>query len=71
MSSNRVLVIDDQSEVRELLSDLLQRRGKEVVGFADGDEALVWLAEGNEVDLVVLDLDLGPGRRDGLDAESE
>ncbi len=66
-SDGKVFVIDDQPEVRELLADLLKRRGREVAGFADGDRALAALAEDSlNVDLVVLDLDLGPGRRDGL-----
>ena len=70
MTSGKVVVVDDQSEVRELLTDLLARRNREAIPFADGDEALAALAalttDSNGVDLVVLDLDLGPGRRDGL-----
>ncbi|MBN2495604.1 MAG: sigma-54-dependent Fis family transcriptional regulator [Deltaproteobacteria bacterium] len=63
----KVLLVDDQPEVRELLAELLAGRGWEAVGFADGDRALAALGEGDgEVDLVVLDLDLGPGARDGL-----
>jgi DNA-binding NtrC family response regulator len=62
-----VFVIDDQPEVRELLAKLLERRGRTAAGFADGDRALAALAAGESpVELVVLDLDLGPGRRDGL-----
>ena len=62
-----VFVIDDQPEVRELLAKLLERRGRVAAGFADGDRALAALAAGDSaVELVVLDLDLGPGRRDGL-----
>ncbi len=64
----KVFVVDDQPEVIELLSDLLRRKGRQVKGFADGDEALVAIDESDEgVDLVVLDLDLGAGRRDGLE----
>ncbi len=67
MSSPMVYVIDDQVEVRELLGDLFARRGRETKGFADGDVALAALADAHGgVDLVVLDLDLGPGRRDGM-----
>jgi two-component system nitrogen regulation response regulator NtrX len=67
MTSGKVFVVDDQAEVRELLADLLTRRNREAIPFADGDEALAALAtDSSGVDLVVLDLDLGPGRRDGL-----
>ncbi len=65
--SGIVLVIDDQPEVGQLLSELLAERGRETVLLQDGDRALAWLAEHpDEADLVILDLDLGPGRRDGL-----
>lgn len=65
--SAKVFVVDDQIEVTELLTDLFARRNRLVRGFVDGDAALAALAETQEqVDLVVLDLDLGPGRRDGL-----
>jgi DNA-binding NtrC family response regulator len=67
-AARRVLVIDDQPEVRELLGELLGRRGLEVTALADGDQALAALAReaDDPPELVVLDLDLGPGRRGGL-----
>jgi len=66
-----VLAVDDQPEVRELLAELFARRGLEVRAEADGDRALAELARAAEGDgaspeLLVLDLDLGPGRRGGL-----
>ncbi len=64
---SKVIVVDDQFEVIELLSDLLSKDNRKVLGYTDGDEALVAIgACKGDVDLVVLDLDLGPGRRDGL-----
>jgi len=64
----KVLAIDDQPEVLELLADLLKGHGRETVGFPDGDLALRELeSSGGDVDLVVLDLDLGPGRRGGME----
>lgn len=64
----RVLIADDQPEVRDLLSDKLRARGKQTEAFASGT-ALVQriLADGEAVELVVLDLDFGPGEPDGLE----
>ena len=63
----KIFAIDDQPEVLKLLADLLKGHGRETVGFPDGDQALQSLeSSGGEVDLVVLDLDLGPGRRGGM-----
>lgn len=40
---NRVLVVDDDSEIRETVVELLEERGFEAVGAADGVEALAKL----------------------------
>jgi DNA-binding NtrC family response regulator len=61
-----IVCVDDQAEVRRLLTDVFRVRGSNVVGFDDGEDAIAWLG-GNEADLVVLDLDLGPGRRTGIE----
>lgn len=59
----RILVVDDDEEVRELLSDALEPMGFEVVTVPDGAEALErWNAE--HFDLLVTDL-LVP-RLDGI-----
>ncbi len=62
-----IVAIDDQPEVRRLLSDIFRARGRELVGFSDGDEALAYLRKpSTEPALVVLDLDLGTKARGGL-----
>jgi len=61
-----IVCVDDQAEVRRLLADVFRARGSQVVGFDDGEDAIAYLAQ-NEADLVVLDLDLGPGRRSGIE----
>jgi len=61
-----IVCVDDQAEVRRLLGDVFRARGGNVVGFDDGEDAIAWLAS-NEADLAVLDLDLGPGRRSGIE----
>ena len=60
----RILVVDDESYVRELLERVLQRRGHEVDMAADGEAALELLAT-NTYDLVVTDVVM-PGI-DGFD----
>ena len=63
----RVLIADDQPEVRELLADKLRGRGKQAEVFHTGTELLDHLAESGEgVELAVLDLDFGALEADGL-----
>ena len=63
--SERILVVDDQAELRSHLSQLLTERGKEVRVVACAEEAFALLDRGEPFDLVILDLDLGPQRMDG------
>ena len=58
----RVLVVDDDARIRELLAEYLTGRGHTVSTASDGDEGLA--AARGDVDLVVLDL-MMPGK-DGL-----
>jgi CheY-like chemotaxis protein len=55
----RILVVDDEDYVRELLSDILEREGCEVVLAAEGNEALRLFAPGR-FDAVFTDVGL-PG----------
>lgn len=59
----RILVVDDDPEIRELLGDFLRDAGLRPAAVADGDAMWAWLAR-HTADLVVLDLML-PGT-DGL-----
>jgi two-component system response regulator RegX3 len=54
----RVLLVDDDRELIELLAFALRRGGLEPVGVYDGPSALRQF-EGHEPDLVVLDISLG------------
>ncbi|OLF15200.1 response regulator transcription factor [Actinophytocola xanthii] len=60
----RVLVVDDDLTVRDVVRRYLELAGHEVALADTGEDALAWIA-GNEPDLVVLDLML-PGI-DGLE----
>src|SRR5690348_36609 len=61
-----IVCVDDQAEVRRLLGDVFRARGGSVVSFDDGEDAITWLGA-NDADLVILDLDLGAGRRTGIE----
>jgi signal transduction histidine kinase len=52
----RVLVVDDDDDIRGSLSDLLREDGFEVEGAADGDQALARLRAAPVPDLILLDL---------------
>jgi two-component system response regulator ResD len=51
----KILVVDDEPNIREVVDRYLRRDGYTVVSAADGEEAL-WLYQRERPDLVVLDL---------------
>jgi len=61
--SQRILVVDDEAQIRELLGIYLKKQGYEVSSAATSMETLSLLAK-NPVDLVVLDI--GLAHEDGL-----
>ena len=63
MSGERILVVDDEPTIREVVGLYLRREGFEVESAADGDGALAAISRGG-LDLIILDLML-PGS-DGL-----
>jgi signal transduction histidine kinase/CheY-like chemotaxis protein len=56
----RVLIVDDEPEVRSALADMLAFAGHTAFQAAGGREALAWLDAGQPVDLVLTDLGM-PG----------
>ena len=62
----RVLLIDDDALVRQTLADTLADEGIEVDGLANAEDALVLLGAGQVPNVLVADIDLGPGLS-GLD----
>jgi Response regulators consisting of a CheY-like receiver domain and a winged-helix DNA-binding domain len=56
----RVLVVEDDADVREVMADALASDGHDVVVAIDGRSALDELA-GQPFDLILLDIALGPG----------
>jgi len=64
----KILVVDDQEEIRNLLTDVLKRRGSETTTASSAEDALKLLAlPDKEFDLVILDYDFG-NRMNGLEA---
>ena len=59
-SALKILVVDDEAELRALLEKSFAREGHEVVSVADGIEALA-RADTDGFDIVLLDVALGPG----------
>jgi CheY-like chemotaxis protein len=55
-SSNLVLVVDDNPEIRLSLGEVLGEEGYTVVGVADGQEALDYLTTKEEPRVILLDL---------------
>jgi two-component system, cell cycle sensor histidine kinase and response regulator CckA len=72
--SGRILIMDDQGSVREIMKDMLESLGYSVVEANDGEQAVEMIAEikekGEQLDCAVLDLTV-PGGVGGKDAVSE
>jgi signal transduction histidine kinase/ActR/RegA family two-component response regulator len=69
--SGRILVMDDESAIRQLVARMLERFGYEAEGAKDGEEAIALFqaakAAGRGFDAVLLDLTV-PGGMGGADA---
>ena len=55
--SKKVLVVDDEADVRKFLTTLLEKHGYDTLTAADGDQALE-VARQEKPDLVILDLQM-------------
>jgi signal transduction histidine kinase len=64
-NGEKILVIDDVKEQREIASDMLSKLGYSVAAVSSGDEAVDYM-NNNSVDILVLDMIMTPGI-DGLD----
>lgn len=58
--TEHIIIVDDDKEIRELLSDFLQKYGFEVAIAKNGNELLNLLQQMSKIDLVILDI-LMPG----------
>ena len=64
-NGEKILVVDDVKEQREIAAKILERLGYHVETVSSGEEALEYL-KGKGVDLLVLDMIMSPGI-DGLE----
>ncbi|MBC8431691.1 MAG: response regulator [Desulfobacterales bacterium] len=65
MGSEKILVVDDIKEQREIASQILTKLGYSVTTVSSGEEAVEYMKE-NSADLLILDMIMDPGI-DGLD----
>lgn len=56
MERRKVLVVDDESRMRKLVKDFLQRENFEVLEAGDGSEALDVFFANNDIALIILDV---------------
>ena len=56
MGKIQILVVDDESRMRKLLRDFLEREGYVVLEAADGEEAVDMFYEHKEIALILLDV---------------
>ncbi len=66
----RILLVEDNRELRSSLRDLLELRGYFVLEASDASAARRWLKSGSTVDLLFVDLGL-PGNANGLELARE
>lgn len=65
----RILIVDDEAEIRKILTILLENSGYEVVSSADGLSAVMTLKNNSEIDLCIMDVMMP--RMNGLQACAE
>ncbi len=56
MDKVKILVVDDESRMRKLVSDFLVRKDYQVVEASDGQEAVDIFFEQNDIKLIILDV---------------
>jgi PAS domain S-box-containing protein len=59
----RVLLVEDEPEVRKVIGTFLDGLGVKFTTAGDGEQALAWLESDGDVDLLLTDIALGPGMR--------
>ena len=69
MNDLKILVVDDESRMRKLVKDFLNRAGYQVLEAADGEEAVDLFFSTKGIDLLVLDVMMP--RMDGWDVVRE
>jgi uncharacterized protein (TIGR02266 family) len=55
-AEKHILIVDDEEDIRDLLEDILSEKGYRTSKAADGSEAIQFLANHRDVDLVISDV---------------
>lgn len=56
MEKGKILIADDEAVLRDLLQDILEKEGYQVLAAQDGEEALNYFYETMDIDLIILDV---------------
>ena len=56
MSIQKILIVDDESRMRKLISDFLEREGYKTIEASDGVEAMERFYEDKDISLIILDV---------------
>lgn len=56
MEKTKILVVDDESRMRKLIRDFLEREGYQILEAADGVEAMDKFYADKDIDLIILDV---------------
>ena len=56
MEQIKILIVDDESRMRKLIRDFLEREGYQILEAADGVEAMDLFYSDKTIDLVILDV---------------
>lgn len=56
METIKILIVDDESRMRKLIRDFLEREGYQILEASDGVEAMDLFYEDKSIDLIILDV---------------
>ncbi len=56
MLNHKILVVDDESRMRKLVRDFLQKSGYSVIEAEDGEQAVDMFCSNNDIALIILDV---------------
>jgi FixJ family two-component response regulator len=67
--NKHMLIVDDDADLRQAFADLVEAiEGPHVIGAADVDELVALGPRALGCGLIIIDMNLGPGKPSGLDA---
>lgn len=56
MEKIKILIVDDESRMRKLIRDFLEREGYQILEAADGVEAMDQFYSDKDISLIILDV---------------